>query len=289
MSHQRHSPKSFPVDAFVQQYNTACHGTIRASQVHVRALRSKKHATAEVIISTTVSGRELPNQDIVIAKHFADAEKGLLYHEQVVHSHAMSSGIPVPRILHVLDNFIVLEKVEGSTLMDTINDGSLLLERKKEAIAGLGSWLSSFHAAFASHPRARRRGDANLRNFIVTGAGAIVGLDFEEAGLEDPVVDLHEVVDSILQSDPGIYSDGMPAIEWKFDLCECFLRSYAAAARKPPIEVIKDPAGFVDAQLRVMRDLAAIRGNTSALLPLVPGIKKELVFRISSLLRRSGR
>ncbi len=284
MSPQRHEPKSFPVDTFVQQYSTSCHGTIRASQVQVHPMRSRKHATAEVVIATDAGKSECSRQDIIVAKHFADAEKGLLLHEQSVHSHAMGTGIPVPRILYVLDNFLVLEKVEGSTLMDVVNDGALPVERKKEAIASLGSWLGSFHAAFAAHPQARRRGDANLRNFIMTGVGAIVGLDFEEACLEDPVVDLNEVVDSILQSNPGIYSDGMPAIKWKFDLCERLLRTYAAAAHKPPVQVIGEPAGFINSQLRVMQQLADIRGTAGLLMPKIPAIKEELGIIVERLL-----
>ncbi len=283
MGFQRHEPKSFPVATFVQQYNAACRGGIQDRHVRVNSLRSKKHATVEVSIPSCTEGIEDPTRTAVIVKYFEDADTKHMLHERDVLLYAASECVSVPKVLHVLDNFLVLEKVEGSTLMDVINDGALPLEHKKEAIASLGSWLLSFHSAFASHPKVRRRGDANLRNFIVTGGGAIVGLDFEEAGLEDPMVDLHEVVDSILQSSPGIYSDGMPAIGWKFGLCGGLLRSYAAAARKPFIDTIKDPAGFVDAQIRVMRELADIRGKAGLLAPLIPAIRKELGIAVESL------
>ncbi len=277
-------PKSFPVAMFVQQYGEAGHGPIQASQVRVHALRSKKHATVEVSMPTRTEGKGDPGRIAAVAKYFEGEGAKQMIHERDVLSHAASEGIPVPKILHALGNFLVLEKVEGTTLMDVINDDAVQLARKKDLVTNLGTWLSKFHETFASSTLARRRGDSNLRNFIMTGTGAIVGLDFEEADLDDPLVDLYEVVDSVLQSHPGIYSDGMPAIGWKFDLCECLLRSYATGVRKPILDIIKDPAAFIDAQIRVMQELAAIRGTTGLLTPLMPAIKKELGLVMDRLL-----
>nr|MDO8084400.1 hypothetical protein [Candidatus Sigynarchaeum springense] len=288
MASQRHEHHDFPVVLFVHQYSDAYQRPIQARQVRVHALRSKKHAAVELSLSNDVNGSENEPRNIIV-KHFSDADKRLLHHESAVYAHAASAGVPVPTVLHVLDNFLVLDRVEGVTLMDLVNDKNILLERKMNAVQGLGAWLGTFHVAFATHPGVKRRGDTNLRNFIMTVAGTIVGLDLEEASLGDTSRDLHEAVDSILQSSPGIYTDTMAAIGWKFDLCACLLRGYAKVVRKPLDAIISDPGGFVDTQLQAMLDLAAIRGNTSALLPLVPGIKKELLTRISSLLPGRGR
>jgi hypothetical protein len=286
MAAQRHTPKRFPLGLFTRQWNDAGESRVEQGQVYIQALRSRKHATVEISppFDDPEGGSEIHGP--IIVKHYDDADVSLMDREQEVLSFAMSVGVAVPKVLRALRNFLVLEKVEGSTLMDVINDESVLLERKKAAVASLGAWLRSFHFAFQAYPKANRRGDANLKNFIFTGTGAIVGLDFEEASLEDPVVDLHEVVDSIVQSRPGIYSEGMPAIEWKFDLCDCLLRSYATAACKHPIEIIKDPARFIDAQLRVMLRLAEIRGSTSLLATMVPVINEKLGIIVDRLISR---
>ncbi|MEX2718952.1 MAG: hypothetical protein Q6353_011220 [Candidatus Sigynarchaeum springense] len=288
MASKRIRLKSFPAAMFAEQYSAGCKELVQARQVQVRALRSKKHATVEISLCNDEKENETQTRNIIIAKYFPDADKELLCQESMVYAHAASAGIPVPKILHVLDNFIVLERVNGTILMDLINDNNVPLEQKKDAILSLGAWLGSFHVAFATHPSVRRRGDANLRNFIMAATGTIIGLDFEEASLENPLNDLHEVFDSVLQSNPGIYTDPLMVIGWKFDLYECLLRGYAKAVRKPLNNIIGDPEGFIDAQLQVMLDLAAIRGSTRALLPLVPEIKNELAFRVSMQLTRRG-
>jgi tRNA A-37 threonylcarbamoyl transferase component Bud32 len=289
MASKRLTPKSFPVNTFVQQYNAAFHGGIQASQVRVNELRSRKHATVELSISQDACMADAATRNTFVAKHFSDADKELLHHESVVYSNAINAGIPVPRVLHVLNNFIVLEKVEGSTLMDLINYDAVQLDHKKVTISSLGRWLSDFHSAFASHPQVRRRGDANLRNFIEAGTSAVVGFDFEEACLDDPVRDLHEAIDSILQSRPGIFTEGQGSIEWKYELCEWLLKSYAAAARKKPIEIIKDPERFVNTQLMVMRELATVRGSSSILVPRIPIIKKKVETIIDRLMSEDER
>jgi aminoglycoside phosphotransferase len=285
MAPKRHEPRPFPVDIFVQQYSTACHMNIDASQVQTRPLRSKKHATAEVSLPKNISGDEKPTQEVVIAKYYESREHALLDHERAVLSHGTSTNIPVPRILRALDNFLVLERVEGRTLMDLINDDMITIGVKQDVIGKLGAWLSAFHVAFARYPKARCRGDANLRNFIVTSACGIVGVDFEEASMSDPTRDLHEAVDSILQSDPGIFTEGNPSIEWKYDLCEWLLRSYANAARLAPATLFKDAARFVDAQLAMMRDLAGVRGTLNRITPLIPAIKEALEIVMKRLIK----
>ncbi|MBN2151226.1 MAG: phosphotransferase [Candidatus Lokiarchaeota archaeon] len=284
MASQRRATGRFPAGAFVQQYNARCPGGIDARLLRTRDLRSRKHATVEVSFVQCDGRVDPPTRGAMVVKHFEDGEQDLLRREQAVLSHAAGAGIAVPAVVCVLDNFLVLERVEGRTLMDEVNDEALPIVYRKGVIAGLGEWLSKFHAAFAGSPIARRRGDANLRNFIATQADAIVGLDFEEASLGDPQRDLHEIVDSILQSRPGILSVQIAAIAWKFDLCECLLRSYAAASRKRMNDVIKDPATFIDTQFRIMQELAATRGALDGLLPLVPAIRKELACLVDKVL-----
>jgi aminoglycoside phosphotransferase (APT) family kinase protein len=283
MAQQRHPPNEFPTRELVDQCNRTFKASIPASAVQVTVFKSRKHATAGILIVDHVRAIVFPFSVPFIAKQYNVKEISIMNREREVLAQALRSGIPVPRVLSSLDTFLLLEKVEGTTLMDLVNSESDFTV-KEEAIKNLATWLCRFHQAFESHPAVKRRGDANLRNFIVNERNAIIGLDFEEASPGSPITDLHEVVDSILQSRPGIYSDGMPAIDWKFDLCESLLRNYAVAARKPPIEIIKDHAGFIDTQLRVMRELAAIRGTKSLMMPLIPVITKKIEGIIERLL-----
>lgn len=285
---KRTEPNDFPKERFVQQYNRLVQHSIRASQVQPRVLRSRKHATAEISITRDQSFEGGSQGLVFIAKHYSDAEAMPMKKELAVLLHSNDKGVLVPRTLHVLDNFLILEKIEGFTLMDLINDVCVPRVQKHEAMNALGAWLSAFHSAFEQTGIARRRGDANLRNFIMTPAGSIVGVDFEEADDADPARDLHETMDSIVQSDPGIFSPGQPDIDWKYQLCERLLRGYATGARdgarKEAADIVHDPSRFVEAQLDVMQRLAAIRGTSARLAPLVPAVRKNMELMIERFL-----
>ena len=272
-----HEP--FPLDLFLYQYNRQIGYGLSREDVQCTTFRSRKHATVEINVFYRADEIEHNFNDTIIAKHFDSSSQDRKSLEHDVLVRASASGIAVPGVLEVLDNFLLLEKVEGETLMDSIN-GSIFLGQKTKIVTGIARWLASFHVAFASDPIARRRGDTNLRNFIVSPSGIITGIDFEEASIDDPINDLHEIVDSILQSDPGIYSVTLDEIGWKFDLCENLLVQYLQSMNGRAMILLESPETFVKGQVEVMKQLAYIRGKEVLLAETLPGIESQLLKRM---------
>lgn len=272
-----HEP--FFLDLFLDQLYDYTGYSWRGEDIQLTELRSRKHATVEILHSWSDDDQNNSVIKPIIVKYFMSSEQYRMEIEHFVLVHAAASGIEVPRILGVLGNFLVLEKIKGSTLMDTIN-GRVPLAEKINIVEKTAAWLAAFHDAFAVNDVVHRRGDANLRNFIVIREGTITGIDFEEADADDPIIDLHEIMDSILQSDPGIFSATYKEVAWKFDLCENLLIRYLESTRKSASAIFESPNRFIQGQEHVMNQLARIKGREVMLSQALPWLEQQLLIRL---------
>ena len=191
-----------------------------------------------------------------VLKLYAPGQVENLSKEYHILEEGHDMGLNVPEPYDKLERAIIMEYIEGENLMDAINDTSVPMSQKKAQIGLLVGWLSSFHKAFRKGNQFLLRGDANLRNFILTWE--IWGLDFEEAEMGRPEQDLGNLCCSILASDPMF-------VPWKVELCNLLVESYSSRVEWSVEDIPSYIAGILEekANLRprdaeLLREKAAI-------------------------------
>ncbi len=119
--------------------------------------------------------------------------------EHGVLQEAYRRGAAVPQPLAFSEErALLMEYIAGENLCDLLN------RRCRPVYADmLAEWFACFHRCF-SRPGGTTllRGDANLRNFVVSRRGALYGIDFEEAAPGRPEQDLGQICASILDTEP---------------------------------------------------------------------------------------
>ena len=114
---------------------------------------------------------------------------------------------------HVLN----LSYIPGQNICDLINIPKTTLSEKQRLIKLLAQWFAGFHQFFKTSERFLIRGDATLRNFLLTDR--IWGVDFEETRPGKPIEDIAQLCTSLLTTKPM-------ATEDKFILCTTFITTY---------------------------------------------------------------
>lgn len=132
-------------------------------------------------------------------------------------------AIPTPLEKDTENNVLVISYIMGENVCDIVNDPRKVLEEKKKIVQLLADWFVNFHSFFKSEDVFRIRGDATLRNFILS-RGRIWGVDFEESRIGKPSEDLAKLCGSLLSTDP-MFTDE------KFQLCQTFLDSYRKSVK----------------------------------------------------------
>jgi tRNA A-37 threonylcarbamoyl transferase component Bud32 len=132
-------------------------------------------------------------------------------------------AIPTPLEKDIENNVLVISYIMGENACDIVNDPRKVLEEKKKIVQFLADWFVNFHSFFKSEDVFRIRGDATLRNFIMS-RGRIWGVDFEESRIGKPSEDLAKLCVSLLSTDP-MFTDE------KFQLCQTFLDSYRKSVK----------------------------------------------------------
>lgn len=130
--------------------------------------------------------------------------------------------MPYPYEKDTENNVLVLSYIMGENVCDIINDPQTNFEEKQTIAYQLAEWLLKFHCFFKTDNEFRLRGDASLRNFILS-KGHIYGVDFEESRFGKPSEDLATLCASFLSTDP-MFTDE------KFELCQIFLDAYRKSA-----------------------------------------------------------
>jgi len=127
-------------------------------------------------------------------------------------------SIPSPLEKDTENNVLVMSYIIGDNVCELLNDSKTTLEEKIKVIILLADWFARFHSFFKTEDTFRIRGDATLRNFILS-RGRIWGLDFEESRQGKPSEDVATLCASVLSTEPMF-------TEEKFHLCQTFTESY---------------------------------------------------------------
>lgn len=120
------------------------------------------------------------------------------------------------------NHVLMMSYILGKNICDIINDPNKKLEEKQKVLTLLAEWLVRFHRVFKTEDGFRIRGDATLRNFILS-KNQIWGVDFEESRNGKPAEDVATLCVSLLSTDP-MFTDE------KFELCQQFLNTYRRSA-----------------------------------------------------------
>jgi len=157
-------------------------------------MQSKKNR----VFRTSVGGREY------IVKVFRDEWNERARVEFGMLSECREKGVLAPLPIAIVEDAIVMEPIDGESVAKVFDElfshssGADLSDAQKELADNLAKWLSSFHVTFDFR---LARGDAILKNFVVTPSG-VAGLDFEEASSADTLNDLGQLCASALMTDP---------------------------------------------------------------------------------------
>lgn len=135
-----------------------------------------------------------------------------------------NKGLTVPKIYLEKENYIIMEYIEGKTILEIIEEReknnpietSNDYRSNKKLIVKLIEWLKKFYRYTEGKYILR---DINLRNFIISNNGIIYGFDFEDYDAGKIEEDVGKLCAYILTYDP-------PFTPWKlqftkefFDLC----------------------------------------------------------------------
>ena len=114
-------------------------------------------------------------------------------HEALVMEHARRHGYPVPRVVDVRDSALVLERVDGPTMLEDLRRRPWLLRRHAGVLADLHARLHEITAP----PELSQAGpgdtvlhlDFHPHNVLLTARGPVV-LDWTNARRGDPALDV---------------------------------------------------------------------------------------------------
>ncbi|MHA1999114.1 MAG: hypothetical protein ACTSU9_13415 [Promethearchaeota archaeon] len=281
----------FPLQLLSKQLGGSIGKKLDPTGFDIIPMKSRKHATVKIHLEIEDLPEFMGSRTSFIAKYYANDELTSLQQEGWIIEVARSRGIRVPEILLVLDNFLLLSFVEGENLCDLMNNAAIEFSRKEELIEKLGAWIAGFHLSMGAAGgtggigqtgTSRCRGDANLRNFLVSG-NAIIGVDFEESVPGNSRMDLYEVMDSLLITDPGIYSQAIQSIKWKFELCNLFLESYYSAVDREVTWVDRNLRDFIDEFMMIMGNFALRRKKMDGFLWKQTDIREMLFYELKSV------
>ncbi|MHA1791602.1 MAG: hypothetical protein ACTSVI_03090 [Promethearchaeota archaeon] len=258
--------------------NNAFHSNIHEKDLHLERLKSKKNTVLKIHFNQPIMLEEqhLELNDIII-KLYPDSKTADLEQENIILEKARKKNILVPPVILKKENFLILSNVEGKNLCDFINDDGVSISLKEEAVERLGQWLATFHHGLKDNEgNFTIRGDATLRNFIYNNS-QIIGIDFEESDIGDPIIDACNIVDSMLITHPGIYTMNIDAIPWKFDLCRLFLDEYLEKRKSLGYLDFLGLTDFVEYLLPFMGRLAMRRGKINDFLRIERKLKETLM------------
>ncbi|MFX0099610.1 MAG: hypothetical protein ACFFCS_08515 [Candidatus Hodarchaeota archaeon] len=214
------------LDVLIDKLSKISWYKFKKKQFEVKKLKSENNLTVEVTIKDLPKSFSVPFPEKIIVKQYLRKKQTRKEIEVQTLTEAVYKGITVPKIIFYFGNFLVMEKVSGYSVNDLINDfeGSKLKE-KEMIIKKLGHWMGDFHYLMALKESWFCKGNPILRKFLYDGEN-IIGLDFEESKIDDPLKDISTIVASILITEPGIYTQEIEAIDWKFNLSQIFLVEY---------------------------------------------------------------
>lgn len=181
-----------------------------------KQFKSKKNTVGYVVLN---------GQARILKWYVPGLKKNMDTEYEILKKGSLELSMPLPLEKDTDNHVLVMGYIVGENVCDLINDQKVSFEEKKRVIDLLAEWVVKFHTVFKSEGGFRIRGDASLRNFILS-RGRIYGVDFEESRVGKPVEDVAGVCASILSTDP-MFTDE------KFQLCQHFLDTYRRSVTWP--------------------------------------------------------
>ncbi|MHA1700536.1 MAG: hypothetical protein ACTSWN_16985 [Promethearchaeota archaeon] len=251
----------FPKDLFLKLFQERFGIEAWIDPSSCRRFKSKRNITVQISLDFVDGGIENAfSEGPLVVKYFTTENREKQGIEMRTVESAASKGLAVPRILAVLGPFIVFAFEPGRNACDLLNSSSVSLLEKKRVAESLGSWYALFHGGMRENDRYLCRGDNTLRNFLYDDDSGTTGLDFEDAGFDEPMRDISEIVESILITRPGIY-DPWSRATGKFKLAAYLIRSYFGLIYETGVDIDADFSLFLDLLLELMRHRAARRSQ----------------------------
>jgi aminoglycoside phosphotransferase (APT) family kinase protein len=109
--------------------------------------------------------------------------------EALVMKHARAHGYPVPRVHDVRPNELVLERIEGESMLSDLRPRPWRLPRPMETLAGLHTRLHVIEAPAELGPGALLHRDLHPDNVLLTREGPVV-IDWPNAAAGVPAFDV---------------------------------------------------------------------------------------------------
>lgn len=124
-------------------------------------------------------------------------------------------GVSVPKIFMQQDQYIIMEYIEGKTLVQAIEEREACnkleegycYQSNRQLIRTLTQWMSRFYQ-YTNEKIILK--DINLRNFIIDNNGTIYGFDFEDCDIGEIEEDVAKICAYMLTYDP-------PFTSWKLE------------------------------------------------------------------------
>ena len=179
-----------------------------------KQFESKKNTVGYVVLN---------GQARILKWYVPGLKKNMDIEYEILKKGSSELSMPLPLEKDIENHVVVMSYIVGTNACDLINDQQVSFEEKKQVVDLLADWLAKFHTVFKSEEGFSIRGDASLRNFILS-RNRIYGVDFEEARVGKPVEDVAGVCASILSTDP-MFTDE------KFQLCQQFLDAYRRSVK----------------------------------------------------------
>jgi tRNA A-37 threonylcarbamoyl transferase component Bud32 len=159
----------------------------------------------------------LNNKQAVLKIFSEDSKKSIINEYNELSS--SNSNYAKPEIIsyNKEQRFILMTYISGENMCDLINNNFITIEKKTQIIQRLAIWFWNFHKTHHQDNKYFIHGDANLRNFIYNGK--VIGLDFEETHIANPIEDVANMCASILTTDPQFTDE-------KKELQDLFIQTY---------------------------------------------------------------
>ncbi len=197
-------------------------------------MRSKKNVVLLIGIETETTTE---HEQVVAKLYIEDTFKT----ELEILTTSRENGLLVPKVIRAQYDIIILEKIQGTPLVEVINETF-----DTRHIDELARWYYNFHSI---HNKVK--GDPRLRNFIVADVG-IYGLDFEEVREDDWMVDIAGISASLLDTDP-IFGQKKQNLSWRL------LEQYLALKGTSRTREIDER--FVETVVKTLQNTAALRND----------------------------
>jgi tRNA A-37 threonylcarbamoyl transferase component Bud32 len=174
----------------------------------IRMLKSKKNT----VYLITLNGKRC-----VLKKYSQDSKESITNELNLLSFSKDYYRTPEILSFDLDQRFILMTYIAGENICDLINSDSIPIEKKTHIIQSLAVWFFHFHKSHYHNEKSLIHGDATLRNFIYNTT--VVGLDFEESHIANPIVDIANICASILTTNPQYTSE-------KKELQHHFIQTY---------------------------------------------------------------